>query len=213
MKFILNPPDRKKKEKNQVTKSTLSQAPKRTHDQSLDHLPLAHRLLPRSQTQQAVRAPQTSDFGAALSPRASRVDPSIAPGRQHHAMVLWPSRIAWDVLVQHDLGSRQPVRRRAFAGGEVQRRQHEQVGCHKRGGRVAGQAEYEFCDGVAGVVLEGHGGEGAGFAGLHGDAAEADGAAEGALDGGFEEVELAHGDAARGHDDVDGAEGGSEMLF
>lgn len=67
--------------------------------------------------------------------------------------------------------------------------------------------------GVAGGGFERDGGEGGGFAGLHGDAAEADGAAEGALDGGFEQVELAHGDAARGDDDVDGAEGGSEVLF
>ena len=127
-------------------------------------------------------------------------------------MVLRPSSIAPDDLVQHDLDSRQAMRC-LFAGGEMQRGQYEQVRRHEGGGRVAGQAEDEFCDGVAGGVLEGHGGEGAGFAGLHGDAAEADGAAEGALDGRFEEVELAHGDAARGHDDVDGAEGGAEMLF
>ena len=140
------------------------------------------------------------------------MDPSIAPGPQHHPMVLWPSSVALDVLIHHDLDSRQPVRR-PFPGGEMQRWQHKQVRRHERGGRVAGQAEDELGDGVADVVLEGHGGEGAGFSGLHGDAAEADGAAEGALDGGFEEVELAHGDAAGGHDDVDGAEGGSETLF
>ena len=35
-------------------------------------------------------------------------------------------------------------------------------------------------------------GEGGGFTGFHGDAAEVEGSAEGALDGGLEEVEFAH---------------------
>ena len=58
-----------------------------------------------------------------------------------------------------------------------------------------------------------NGGESGRFAGLHGDAAEVDCAAEGTLEGGFEEVELAHGDAAGGYEDVDGAEGGAEGGF
>ena len=80
------------------------------------------------------------------------------------------------------------------------------MGCHERGGGIAGQAEDEFGGGVAGGVFEGHGGECAGFPGLHGDAAEVDGAAEGALDCRFQQVQLAHGDSARGHDDVHAAE-------
>lgn len=99
--------------------------------------------------------------------------------------------------------------RRRFPAREMQRRKHEQVGCHERGGRIAGQAEYEFGGWGAGIVFDGYGGEGGGFAGLHGDATEVDGAAEGALDGGFEEVQLAHGDSARGDDDVYVAEGES----
>ena len=91
----------------------------------------------------------------------------------------------------------------------MQRRQHEQVGCHERRCRIAGQAEYEFGGGGAGVVFNGYGGESGGFPGLHGDTAEVYGAAERALDGGFEEVQLAHGDSARGHDDVYVAEGAS----
>lgn len=38
-------------------------------------------------------------------------------------------------------------------------------------------------------------------------------AVEAALDGGFEEVQFAHGDAAGGEDDVDGLEGGAEGGF
>lgn len=62
-------------------------------------------------------------------------------------------------------------------------------------------------------MLGGDGGEGGGFAGLHVDAAEVDGAVEGALDGGLEEVEFAHGDAAGGDYDVDAGEGGAERGF
>ncbi len=60
---------------------------------------------------------------------------------------------------------------------------------------------------------EGDGGEGGGFAGFHGDAAEMDGAVEGAFEGGFQEVEFAHGDAAGGDEEVDGGEGGEEAVF
>lgn len=62
-------------------------------------------------------------------------------------------------------------------------------------------------------VFERHGGEGGGFAWFHGDTAKVDGAAEGALDGGFEEVELAHGGTACGYNDGGEAEGRSEGGF
>lgn len=139
--------------------------------------------------------------------------PTVASSRQDDAMVLCAFGIARDILVQHDFDPRQPMRCVTLPAREVQRGEHEEVGRHEGGGRVAGEAEDEFGGGVAGGGFEGDGGEGGGFAGLHGDAAEVDGAAEGALDGRFEEVELAHGDAARGHDDVDGAEGASQVLF
>lgn len=141
--------------------------------------------------------------------------PSVVPGRQDDAMVLCAFGIARDVPIQHDFGPRQPIIRWCivFPTREEQRGQDEEVGRHEGRGRVAGEAEDWFDGWVAGGGFEGDGGEGGGFAGLHGHAAEVDGAAEGALDGGFEEVELAHGDAARGHDDVDGAEGASEVLF
>ena len=127
-------------------------------------------------------------------------------------MVLRAFRIALDILIQHHFHPRQPVGR-FFPTGEMQRWQDEQVGRHECRRGIAGQAEDEFGDGVAGGVLERHGGERAGFPRLHGNAAEVDGAAEGALDGRFQEVQLAHGDAARGHDDVHGAESAAEMLF
>lgn len=66
---------------------------------------------------------------------------------------------------------------------------------------------------MAGGSFDGDGGEGGGLAGFHGHAAEVDGAAEGAFDGGFEEVEFAHGDAAGGYYDVDVAEGEAEGFF
>ena len=123
-------------------------------------------------------------------------------------MVLGTFRIARDVLIQHHFHPRQPVGS-FFTAGEMQRREDEQVGRHERRSGIAGQAEDEFGGGVAGGVLERHGGERAGFAGLHGNAAEVDGAAEGALDGRFQQVQFAHGDPARGHDDVHGAESAS----
>ena len=80
---------------------------------------------------------------------------------------------------------------------------------------VSGEGEDGFRGARGGRrgVLRGDSGEGGGFAGLHVDAAEVDGAAEGALDGGLEEVEFAHGDAAGGDDDVDAGEGGAEGGF
>lgn len=67
------------------------------------------------------------------------------------------------------------------------------MGRDERGGGIAGQAEDEFGDWVAGGgCFERDGGEGGGFAGFHGDAAEVDGAVEGTFDGWFEEVEFAH---------------------
>ena len=105
----------------------------------------------------------------------------IASGRQDHAMVLRAFRIALDFLIQYRFHPRQAVRC-FFPAGEMQRWEDEQVGCHEGGGGIAGQAEDKFGGGVAGGVFEGHGGEGAGFPGLHGDTAEVDGAAEGALD-------------------------------
>ena len=89
---------------------------------------------------------------------------------------------------------------------------------HDRAGGVAGQGE-DNARGVRAVAVaggggfEGDGGEGGWFAGLHGDAAEVDCAAEGALDRGFEEVEFAHGDAACGDDYGDGAEGRADGGF
>lgn len=102
----------------------------------------------------------------------------VASGRQDDAMVLCAFGIARDILVQYDFDPRQPMRCFNFPAREVERRQHEEVGRHERGGGIAGQAEDEFGGGVAGGGFDGDGGEGGGFAGLHGDAAEVDGAAE-----------------------------------
>lgn len=185
------------------------QASQRTHDQRVQHRPLAKHRVPRRQTQKPVRASQAGDLGAALPARAGRVDESVGPGREDDAVVLRAFGIARDVLVQDGFDPRQAVGCVGFPAREAERGQEEEVGRDERGGGVAGEAEDGFGGGVAGGGFEGDGGEGGGFAGLHGDAAEVDGAAEGAFDGRLEEVELAHGDAARGHDDVDGAEGAS----
>ena len=84
------------------------------------------------------------------------------------------------------------------------------------GGRVAGEGEDETLLAAAaggGGGLEGDGTEGGGFAGFHGDAAEVDVPAEGALDGWFEEVEFAHGDTACCYDGGHAEEGGAEGAF
>ena len=84
---------------------------------------------------------------------------------------------------------------------------------HDCGRRVSWEGEDYFRGVFAGVGFEGHGREGGGFAWFHGYAAEVDCAAEGALDGGFQEVELAHGDAAGGDYYVYLAHGGAKSFF
>lgn len=83
---------------------------------------------------------------------------------------------------------------------------------HSRGG-ITREREDDFVDAVSGIVFDGYGSESGGFAGLHVDAAEVDGATEGALNGGFEQIEFAHGYAARGYDNVAFAEGSAEDFF
>lgn len=61
--------------------------------------------------------------------------------------------------------------------------------------------------------FNGDAGKGGGFTRFHAHAAEVDGPAEGTLDRGFQEVELAHGDAAGGYEDVGFAEGGAKEGF
>lgn len=84
---------------------------------------------------------------------------------------------------------------------------------HQCAGRVSRQREDKPRFGVSLGIFKRYGGEGGGFAWFHGDAAKVDGAAKGALDGGFKEVEFAHGGAACGYDDRGAAEGGAEGGF
>lgn len=126
-------------------------------------------------------------------------------------MIFRPLRIRPDIMIEHDPDSRQA--RRLHARGAVERGQDEEVQRDDGGGRVSREGEDEAGLAGAGGRFEGDGGEGGGFAGFHGHAAEVDGAAEGALDGRFEEVEFAHGDAACGDDDGHAAEGGAERGF
>ena len=84
---------------------------------------------------------------------------------------------------------------------------------HNSGSRVARQREDCLCDALARVVLHGHGGEGGRFARLHVHAAEVDCTTERALDGRFEQVQLAHRHAAAGDHDVDFAECIAECFF
>lgn len=91
----------------------------------------------------------------------------------------------------------------ANAAPLVQGGEDEEVQGDEGGGGVAGEGEdHTGVWGAVGGFEEGDGGEGARFSRLHSDTAEVDGPAEGAFDGGFEEVEFAHGDAAGGDDDV-----------
>lgn len=84
---------------------------------------------------------------------------------------------------------------------------------YDRGRRVSRQGENGFGNAFSGIVLDGYGGEGGRFTGLHVHATEVDCAAERALDSGFEEIQLAHGDAAAGDDDVDFAKGVPKCLL
>ena len=126
-------------------------------------------------------------------------------------MVLRPLRIKADILCErHDRGTETGV---THARGFLEGRQYEEVKCYKSRGRVAGQGEYEPGGWVAGNSFERDGGEGGRLARFHGYAAKVDSSAEGALDGGFEQVKLAHGDAACGYDDVDSTHGVAEGVF
>ena len=116
--------------------SQILQASQGTHDQSVHHLPLTNHQLFRRQTQKSIRSPQTRDFGTALSTGTSRVNQSIAPSRQYDSMILRPLSIARDLPVQNHPHPRQPVRR-LLPAREIERRQHEQMGRHERGGRIA----------------------------------------------------------------------------
>jgi hypothetical protein len=62
-------------------------------------------------------------------------------------------------------------------------------------------------------VLGGHSGKGSRLARLHVDATEVDRAAEGALNGGLEEIELAHGDAAASYDHINASESGAKRFL
>ena len=117
--------------------SQILQAPQGTHDQSVHHLPLNNHQLFRRQTQKPIRSSQTRDFGTALSTRTSRMNQPIAPSRQYDSMILRPLSIARDLPVQNGLHPRQPIRRPLLPARKLQRRQHEEVGRHERGGRVA----------------------------------------------------------------------------
>lgn len=78
---------------------------------------------------------------------------------------------------------------------------------------VARKREDALGDVVAGVVFDRDSGERSGFPRLHVYAAKVYCSAKGALDGGLEEVEFAHGDTTRGYDYVAFAEGITEGLF
>ena len=84
----------------------------------------------------------------------------------------------------------------------------------ERARRVSGEAKDESLGtSVSLDRFEGNGGECSRFAGLHCKSAEMDGSAERALDGGFEEVKLAHGDATCGYNNVTAPESGAEGGF
>ena len=86
--------------------------------------------------------------------------------------------------------------------------------CDERARRVARKAEDQpFDTSVSIDGFEGNRGESGRFAGLHCKSAEMDGSAERALDGGFQEVKLAHGDAACGYNNFTAPESGAEGGF
>lgn len=126
-------------------------------------------------------------------------------------MKLRPGRIRHDIRTQRDDHLRQT--RRDDASGSMQRRQHEEMQGDDGGSGIARQGEDETAVGIAAAVLERYRREGRRFAGLHGHAAEVDGPAERALDARFQQVQFAHGHAARGDDDVDGAERCAELRL
>lgn len=184
-----------------------------SHHQRIHHLPLPNRTVIHRQAQQRIRPLEALDTRAPLSTRTARMQPAIAPDRHQRAVILRPLPIAPDIPINPDPHLRQ-ARRRDTARA-VQARKHEQLERRDGAGRVTGEREDDG-GAVAGAglaVFEGDRGEGGWFAGFHRDAAEVDGAAEGALDGWFEQVELAHGDTAAGDDEVDATERAAQGVF
>lgn len=90
-------------------------------------------------------------------------------------MILRPLRIHAYILIKRDFHLRQA--NRADTAHLMQRWQYEEMVSHHRRGRVTWEGEDDLCLALAVVVLEGNGGEGGGFSGFHGDAAEVDRAA------------------------------------
>ncbi len=120
-----------------------------------------------------------------------------------NAMVLCSLRIHPHLVLQHDFDLWQTPGR-TEASHLLQCRQHEELVSHDCGSRIAGKREDGLSLAFGAVVgLDGDSSEGGGLARLHQDAAKVNRAAEGAFDGGFEEVKLAHTYAAARDDDVD----------
>ena len=184
---------------------------KAAHHQSLDHLALPYNPVFDRQDDQTVRAPETPYRAAPLTPGTPRPQSPVRPYLHHRPVILGSSRVASHFPLQHHLYLWKSWG--AEAGGVLQGGQDEEMEGRDSGGRVAGEGENETGLRVARVGFAGDGGESGRFARFHRHAAEMDGPAEGALDGRFEQVELAHGDAAGGDDDVDAAHGCAQSFF
>lgn len=127
------------------------------------------------------------------------------PKRHIHAVELRP-RIQAHVMLQHHADARQLVR----DGAELlpQRREHKQVERHEGRRWVPRERKHELTR-----RARGDGRERRWLPRLHRYSAKVDCAVEGLFEDGFQQVELAHGHAARGDDDVGGGEGVAQGCF
>ena len=86
-----------------VYTSNLSKTPHPPHQKRINNLPLLPPTFPSRHTQQRVRPPKTPDPTTPLSARRARIHPPIRPDGDNGPMVLRPSFIHADMLVEHDL--------------------------------------------------------------------------------------------------------------
>ncbi|PNY26537.1 Uncharacterized protein TCAP_03534 [Tolypocladium capitatum] len=159
---------------------------------------------------QGVCRPETPYFRTALAAGAARRQQTVLAHRHDGAVILGP-RIHGELVGQDDgdLGQSDGRDARLL----VQGGQDEEVERHQGRRRVAGQGEDDLGDALPGVVLDGDRGERGWLARFHGDSAEVNDAAQSALDGGLQQVQLAHGNAASRDEHIRPPEAVAQRLF
>lgn len=163
----------------------LKVAPETTHQECVDLCSLGQGFRAAGQAKQSIGTAQAADGRATLEAGARGHQAAvILLGRGHNCpVILWADRVGPDVVAERDGNLRQT--RPADAREALEGRKNEEVEGDERRRRVTREREDGLGNAVTAAVLDGNGGEGSRLAGLHGDAAKVDGAAQATLDSGL----------------------------